>query len=73
MQGSIYVLSRKVTGDHGESFMQNVTVFASSPDHARASSPTSSRVFDWCLIRRSTRTRCCRTSASRRSPWTSTR
>ena len=36
MQGAIYVLSRKVTGDHGESYMQNVTVFASSPDHARS-------------------------------------
>jgi hypothetical protein len=36
MQGAIYVLSRKVTGDRGESFMQNVTVFASSPDHARS-------------------------------------
>ena len=36
MQGAIYVLSRKVTGDDGESFMQNVTVFASSPDHARS-------------------------------------
>ena len=35
MSGAIYVLSRKVTGDNGESFMQNVTVFASSPDHAR--------------------------------------
>ena len=28
-------MSRKVTGDKGESFMQNVTVFASSPHHAR--------------------------------------
>jgi hypothetical protein len=36
MQGAIYVLSRKVTGDSGEAFMQNVTVFASSPDHARS-------------------------------------
>ena len=36
MHGAIYVLSRKVTGDHGEAFMQNVTVFASSPDHARS-------------------------------------
>ena len=33
--GSIYLLSRKVTGDTGESFMQNVTVFASNPEHAR--------------------------------------
>jgi hypothetical protein len=36
MQGAIYILSRKVTGDHGESYMQNVTVFASNPDHARS-------------------------------------
>ena len=36
MQGAIYVLSREVTGDNGESYMQNVTVFASSPDHARS-------------------------------------
>lgn len=35
MTGSIYVLSRKVTGDRGESFMQNVIVFASSPVHAK--------------------------------------
>ena len=35
MQGAIYVLTRKVNGDNGESFMQNVIVFASSPDHAR--------------------------------------
>jgi hypothetical protein len=33
--GSIYLLSRKVTGDTGEPFMQNVTVFASNPEHAR--------------------------------------
>ena len=36
MQGAIYILSRKVIGDHGESYMQNVTVFASTPDHARS-------------------------------------
>ena len=36
MQGHIYILSRKVIGDHGESYMQNVTVFASTPDHARS-------------------------------------
>ncbi len=36
MNGSIYLLSRKVNGDRGESFMQNVTVFASDPDQARA-------------------------------------
>jgi hypothetical protein len=35
MSGAIYVLSRRVMGDRGESFMQNVTVFASSPEHAR--------------------------------------
>jgi hypothetical protein len=35
MTGSIYILSRKVTGDKGEAFMQNVTVFASNPQHAR--------------------------------------
>lgn len=35
MTGSIYILSRKVNGDKGESFMQNVTVFASNPEHAR--------------------------------------
>lgn len=36
MDGSIYLLSRKVSGNHGEDFMQNVTVFATSPDHAKA-------------------------------------
>jgi hypothetical protein len=36
MRGAIYVLTRKVNGDKGESFMQNVIVFASSPDHAKA-------------------------------------
>jgi len=36
MQGAIYVLTRKVNGDRGESFMQNVIVFASSPTHARS-------------------------------------
>jgi hypothetical protein len=36
MQGAIYVLTRKVSGDNGESFMQNVTVFASNSEHARA-------------------------------------
>jgi hypothetical protein len=36
MRGAIYLLTRKVNGDNGESFMQNVTVFASSPEHARA-------------------------------------
>ena len=30
--GAIYLLSRQVKGDHGESYMQNVTVFASSRD-----------------------------------------
>ncbi len=32
--GAIYLLSRQVTGDHGESYMQNVTVFANSPAQA---------------------------------------
>jgi hypothetical protein len=36
MDGAIYILSRKVNGDHGEAFMQNVTVFALNPSHARA-------------------------------------
>jgi hypothetical protein len=36
MSGAIYVLTRKVNGDNGESFMQNVIVFASGPEHARA-------------------------------------
>lgn len=32
--GDIYLLSRQVQGDHGESYMQNVTVFANSPAQA---------------------------------------
>ena len=36
MNGAIYVLTRNVQGDHGESFLQNVTVYAGSPDEARA-------------------------------------
>jgi len=36
MEGAIYVLTRKVGGDQGESFMQNVTVFARSANEARA-------------------------------------
>jgi hypothetical protein len=36
MDGAIYLLSRQVPGDHGESFMQNVTVFASSAAQARS-------------------------------------
>ena len=36
MDGAIYVLTRNVGGDRGESFMQNVTVFASSENEARA-------------------------------------
>lgn len=36
MDGAIYVLTRSVEGDHGESFLQNVTVFAGSADEARA-------------------------------------
>jgi len=34
IDGAIYLLSRQVRGDHGESFMQNVTVFASSAAQA---------------------------------------
>ena len=33
--GAIYLLSRRVTGDHGEPYTQNVTVFASSATDAR--------------------------------------
>jgi hypothetical protein len=33
--GAIYLLSRLVTGDHGEAYTQNVTVFASSATNAR--------------------------------------
>jgi hypothetical protein len=36
MDGAIYLLSRQVKGDHGESYMQNVTVFANSTTHARS-------------------------------------
>lgn len=36
MNGAIYVLTRNVQGDGGESFLQNVTVFAGSADEARA-------------------------------------
>jgi hypothetical protein len=36
VDGAIYLLSRQVRGDHGESFVQNVTVFASSPAQARS-------------------------------------
>ena len=36
MDGAIYVLTRSVQGDQGESFLQNVTVFANSPDQAQA-------------------------------------
>ena len=35
IDGAIYLLSRQVQGDHGESFVQNVTVFASSAAQAR--------------------------------------
>ena len=35
IDGAIYLLSRRVNGDHGESFVQNVTVFASSAAQAR--------------------------------------
>jgi hypothetical protein len=33
-QAAIYLLSRKVEGDDGETFMQNVTVYATSSEHA---------------------------------------
>lgn len=36
MDGAIYLLSREVKGDHGESYMQNVTVFANSSVQARS-------------------------------------
>jgi hypothetical protein len=35
-KGAIYLLSRRVEGDNGELFTQNITVYASSPDHATA-------------------------------------
>jgi len=35
MDGAIYLLSRRVTGDHGEAYMQNVTVFADSAARAK--------------------------------------
>jgi hypothetical protein len=35
MNGAIYLLSRRVTGDHGEPYTQNVTVFASSAENAK--------------------------------------
>ena len=34
--GDIYLLSRQVQGDHGESYMQNVTVFANSAIQAQS-------------------------------------
>jgi len=36
MDGAIYLLSRNVEGDLGQTMMQNVTVFADSPSEARA-------------------------------------
>jgi hypothetical protein len=36
MDGAIYVLTRKVAGDRGAAYLQNVTVFARSPDQAKA-------------------------------------
>lgn len=36
MDGAIYVFTRKVQGDQGQDFVQNVTVFATSADEARA-------------------------------------
>jgi len=34
--GAIYLLSRNVNGDHGEPYMQNVTVFANSAAQAKS-------------------------------------
>jgi hypothetical protein len=34
--GAIFLLSRRVQGDHGESYMQNVTVFASDATQAKS-------------------------------------
>ena len=34
--GSIFLLSRKIKGNEGEVFVQNVTVFATSQTHAKA-------------------------------------
>ena len=34
--GAIYLLSRKVNGDHGEPYVQNVTVFANSAARAQS-------------------------------------
>ena len=34
--GAIFLLSRQVKGDHGESYMQNVTVFASDAKQAQS-------------------------------------
>jgi len=34
--GAIFLLSRQVQGDHGESYMQNVTVFASDAAQAKS-------------------------------------
>lgn len=36
LDGAIYLLSRKINGDKGEVFVQNVTVFATSSTHAKA-------------------------------------
>jgi hypothetical protein len=35
MEGSIYVLTRKVDGERGAPYLQNVMVFAGSADEAR--------------------------------------
>lgn len=35
MDGAMYMLSRQIKGDAGETFMQNVAVFAGSPTQAR--------------------------------------
>jgi hypothetical protein len=36
IDGAIYLLSRQVQGEHGEQYMQNVSVFASSAAQARS-------------------------------------
>lgn len=35
MDGAMYMLSRQINGDAGETLMQNVAVFATSPTQAR--------------------------------------
>ena len=74
MQGAIYILSRKVIGDRGESYMQNVTVFASSAGpcekhRGRPVRPSAAGV----RVEGARVPGDCRRSPSRRSRWTSTR